>query len=132
MELGECRFYYGGEEMNFAVFSDGACRSTYIESIRLLPISESQVYVYAIEPGANSQWVVVKQTQGKKNHLRVFLRAGEEFLENPPGEFPKELRERILERFPNCPLELALSRRQKGPSRHQTRKALPVPYARRA
>jgi hypothetical protein len=129
MELGECRFYYGGEQMNFVVFSDGACRTTYLETIRLLPITGSQVHAYAIEPGADSQWVVVRQTHGKKMDWRFFLRAGEKFLEHPPGEFPKQLRDKVLERCPNCPFQLALSRPQKGPGRLRPRKEAEVPSA---
>jgi hypothetical protein len=132
MELAESRFYYAGEEMNFLVFSDGACRTTYLETIRLLPIMGSQVHAYRVEPGADSQWVVVRQTNGKKTDWRFFLRAGEEFLEHPPGEFPKGMRDKILERCPNCPFELALSQPQKGPSRLEPRKDAPVPPARRA
>jgi hypothetical protein len=130
MDLGECRFYYAGEEMNFLVFSDGACRTTFLETIRLLPIMASQVHAYAIEPGADSQWVVVRQTNGKKMDWRFFLRAGEKFLEQPPGEFPKGMREKILGCCPNCPFELALSRPQKGPSRLEPPKDAPVPPAR--
>jgi hypothetical protein len=99
MELGECRFYYAGEEMNFVVFSDGACRARFLESIRLLPIAESRVYAYAIEPGANSHWVAVRQTNGNKMVWKFFLRAGEKFPEKRTGEFPKELRDKVLERF---------------------------------
>jgi hypothetical protein len=131
MDLAECRFYYAGEEMNFVVFSEGTCRTIFMESIRLLPIMGSQGYAYAIQPGADSQWVVAVQTNGKKMDLRVFLRSGEKFLEHPPGEFPKELREIILECFPNGPLPLALSRPQKGPRRLRPRKDVPVPCARR-
>jgi hypothetical protein len=99
MELGECRFYYAGEEMNFVVFSDGACRARFLESIRLLPVAENRAYAYAIEPGVNSQWVVVRQTNGNKMGWRFFLRAGEEFPEKRAAEFPKELRDQVRERF---------------------------------
>jgi hypothetical protein len=129
----ECRFYYAGEDMNFVMYSEGTCRTLYIESIRLLPtIMGSQGYAYALEPGADSQWVVVVQTNGKKMDLRVFLRAGQQFQEHSPGELPNELRENILERFPNCPFQLALSRPQKGPSRLRAPKDVPAPSARRA
>jgi hypothetical protein len=116
MDLGECRFYYAGEEMNFLVFSDGACRTTYLETIRLLPILASQVHAYAIEPGADSQWVVVRQTHGKKMDWRFFLRAGVKFLEHPPGEVPKQLRDKVLERCPNCPSSRLSLGRRKGPA----------------
>ena len=132
MDLGEWRFYYAGEEMNFLVFSDGTCRTTYLETIRLLPILGGQVHAYRVEPGADSQWVVVRQTNGKKTDWKFFLRVGEQFQEHPPGEFPKGMREKILERCPNCPFELALSRPQKGPGCLEPGKEAQVPRARRA
>jgi hypothetical protein len=116
--------------MNFVVFSDGACRTTYLDTIRLLPIMGSQVHVYGIEAGADSQWVIVMQTDGKKRDWRLFLRTGEKFVEKPPGEFPIELRDKILERCPNWPFELVLSRSPKGPGRLEPRKDAAVPAAR--
>jgi hypothetical protein len=99
MDLGECRFYYAGEDMNFVIFSDDACRARFLESIRLLPMAESRAYAYAIEPGPNSHWVVVRQTNGEKMNWRLFLRVGEKFLEKRTGEFPKELQDKLRERF---------------------------------
>ena len=130
MNLGEWRFYYVGEEMNFLVFSDGTCRTTYLETIRLLPVLGGQVHAYRVEPGADSHWVVVRQTNGKKTDWRFFLRGGEQFLEHPPGELPKGMRDQILERCPNCPFELALSRPQKGTGCLEPRKEASVPAAR--
>jgi hypothetical protein len=57
MDLNESKFYYAGEDMNFAVFSDCPCRVRYVESIRL-PIDLAPVEIYTIEPAANGQWIV--------------------------------------------------------------------------
>jgi hypothetical protein len=99
MDLAECRFYYAGEDMNFVIFADGACRARFLESIRLLPMAESRAYAYAIEPGANTHWVVVRQTNGEKMNWRLFVRTGEKFSEKRTGEFPKELLDKLRERF---------------------------------
>jgi hypothetical protein len=58
MDLRESKFYCAGAELNFVVFSDHPCRVRYLDSIPL-PMSQS-VSVYAIEPAADSQWVVVE------------------------------------------------------------------------
>jgi len=99
MELRECKFYYAGHEMNFAVFSDDPCRARYLESIPL-PIIQTKVDVYEIEPGANTQWVVVQQKDGDKNHLKLFVKKGEKFLENQTQHLSKELKKKIMQRFP--------------------------------
>ena len=59
--------------MNFAVFSDDPCRISYVESIPI-PLGHTQVELYGIEPGARTQWIVVKQLDGNKATLKVFLR----------------------------------------------------------
>ena len=100
MELSECRFYLAGEEMNFAVYSDGLCRSKYLESIRLLPIGSMKVHVYEIEPGAHSEWVAVTQREGRRSCLKIFVRKGESFVENETGELPQDVKQKIVERFP--------------------------------
>jgi hypothetical protein len=100
MELNQCKFYFAGDILNFVVFSDSPCRARYLERIRLLPISANEVYVYEIEPGAESQWVLVRQSEGTKKRLQLFLRRGERFLEPDPPELPAELREQILRRYP--------------------------------
>jgi len=104
MELRECKFYYGGQEMNFAVFSDGPCRARYLESIPL-PIAQTRVDVYEIEPGAKTQWILVRQKDGDKDNIKLFVKRGEKFLENAAQPLPKELRTKILQRFPKLTTE---------------------------
>ena len=99
MDLRNCKFYYGGEEMNFSVFSDSPCRARYIESIPT-PLTEAQVDVYDIEPGNNSQWVVIQQKEGEERRLKLFIRLGNEFLENPALLIPPDLKQNIVLRFP--------------------------------
>jgi hypothetical protein len=104
MELRDFKFYYGGQEMNFAVFSDDPCRARYLESIPL-PIAQTRVDVYEIEPGAKTQWILVKQKDGDKDNLKLFIRKGEKFLENESQTLPKELKKKILQRFPKLTTE---------------------------
>jgi len=99
MDLRESKFYYAGHDMNFAVFSDHPCRVRYVERIRL-PIGETSVEVYGIEPGANSQWIVVQQRNDGKGSLKFFVRGGEIFRETPFHDLPKHLKEGILQRVP--------------------------------
>ena len=101
MDLRESKFDYAGHDMNFAVFSDHPCRVRYVERIRL-PIGETSVEVYGIEPGANSQWIVVQQRSDGKTSLKFFVRSRdrETFLENESHELPKHLKEHILQRLP--------------------------------
>lgn len=33
MELRDCKFFYGGQEMSFSVFSNDPCRARYLDSI---------------------------------------------------------------------------------------------------
>jgi hypothetical protein len=77
MELQHHKFGYAGKDMNFAVFSDDPCRVSYVESIAI-PIGQTQVQLYGIKPGARTQWIVVKQLDGHKTTLKVFLRQKEE------------------------------------------------------
>jgi hypothetical protein len=104
MELRDCKFYYGGQDMNFAVYSDDLCCARYLGSIPL-PIAQTRVDVYEIEPGANTQWVVVKQRDGDKDNLKLFVRKGERFLENESQQLSKALKEQILQRFPKLTAE---------------------------
>jgi hypothetical protein len=106
MELRDCKFYYGGQEMNFAVFSDDPCRATYLESIPL-PIAQTRVDVYGIEPGAKTQWILVKQKDGDRDNVKLFIRKGEKFLENETQSVPKELKKQILQRFPKLTTEFS-------------------------
>jgi hypothetical protein len=99
MDLRESKFYYAGDDMNFAVFSDYPCRVRYIESIPL-PIGQAPVEVYAIEPGANSQWVMVQQSNDGQSSLKFFLREGEIFRENQSHDLPEHLKEQIWQRVP--------------------------------
>ena len=100
MELQHHRFGYAGKDMNFAVFSDDPCRVSYVESIAI-PIGHTQVQLYGIEPGARTKWIVVKQLDGPKATLKVFLRQNEKFLENQIDDLPQETRSQIMQRFPN-------------------------------
>jgi hypothetical protein len=86
MELQHHKFGYSGSDMNFAVFSDDPCRISYVESIPI-PIGHTQVELYGIEPGARTKWIVVKQLDGHKATLKVFLRQNEKFLENEIDDF---------------------------------------------
>ena len=100
MELQHHKFGYAGNDMNFAVFSDDPCRVSYVESIAI-PIGHTQVELYGIEPGARTKWIVVKQLDGHKATLKVFLRQNEKFLENQIDDLPQETRSQIMQRFPN-------------------------------
>jgi hypothetical protein len=91
--------------MNFAVYSDDACRACYLKSIPL-PIIQAQVDVYAIEPGRNTHWVVVKQKDGEKDCFKLFVKKGNRFIENGFRRLSKELKKNITNRFPKLRLEL--------------------------
>ena len=104
MELQHHKFGYAGRDMNFAVFSDDPCRVSYVESIAI-PIGHTQVQLYGIEPGARTKWIVVKQLDGPKATLKVFLRQNEKFLENQIDDLPQETRSQIMQRFPNLAAE---------------------------
>jgi hypothetical protein len=97
MDLEESRFYYAGQDMNFTIFSDSPCRVKHLESIPL-PMGQNPVDVYAIEPGANSQWVVVQQTEQGKSRLKFFVREGGTFHESHRHHLPQHLRKNILQR----------------------------------
>lgn len=100
MELQHHKFCYSGSDMTFAVFSDDPCRISYVESIPI-PIGHTQVELYGIEPGAKTRWIVVKQFDGHKTTLRVFLRQNEKFLENEIDDLPQATRSQIMQRFPS-------------------------------
>src|SRR5262245_39144611 len=99
MELKECKFYHSGQEMNFALFSDSPCLTRYLQSIRL-PIGPTHVDVYTIEPGAKTQWVVVKHVDGETSALQIFTRDGEAFLENQFERLAGEVQRKLVQRFP--------------------------------
>jgi hypothetical protein len=99
MELQRHKFCHAGSDMNFAVFSDDPCRISYVESIAI-PVGHTQVELYRIEPGDRTKWIVVKQLDGHKATLKVFLRRNEKFLENEIDDLPRETRSQIMQRFP--------------------------------
>ena len=99
MELQQYKFCYAGNGMNFSVFSDSPCRISYLKSVPI-PIGPSQVELYEIEPGARTQWIVVKQVDGYKNTLKVFLRENDKFLENSMDQISRETKKQIMQRFP--------------------------------
>jgi len=102
MDLKENKFYYAGEDMNFTVFSDYPCRARHVESIPL-PITETPVDVYVIEPAANGEWIVVDQRNDGKSSLKFFLRKGEAFREYPSRDLPQPVKLQILQRVPKSP-----------------------------
>lgn len=104
MELQQHRFGYSGNDMNFAVYSDDRCRIKYVESIAV-PMGHIRVELYGIEPGTRTKWVVVRQLDGHKTTLKVFLRQNEKFLENEIDDLPPETRSQIMQRFPNLAAE---------------------------
>jgi hypothetical protein len=108
MDLKESKFYYAGDDMNFAVFSDYPCRVRYVDSIRL-PIDLALVEVYTIEPASNGQWVVVEQKNEGKRSLKFFFREGEAFRENQSHNLPLHLKEQIMQRIPKSPWKSELS-----------------------
>ena len=104
MELQKYKFCYAGSGMNFAVFSDGPCRISYVKSVPI-PVGHTMVELYEIDPGAKTQWVVVKQVDGHKNTLKVFLRQNERFLENSMDQLSSETKKQIMHRFPTLAAE---------------------------
>jgi len=99
MELKDCKFYYGGEGLNFAVFSDDACRTKFLESIHV-SLTQTTIQVYEIEPGTKSQWVVVRQVDGKQDQIKLYVRQGESFFEEDNHDLSRELRTEIEQKFP--------------------------------
>ena len=116
MELQHHKFGYAGKDMNFAVFSDDSCRVSYVESIAI-PIGHTQVQLYGIEPGARTKWIVVKQLDGNKATLKVFLRQNETFSENEIDDLPLETRSQIVQRFPNLAADEKAPSLRKEPSK---------------
>ena len=104
MELQQYKFCYAGSAMNFSVFADAPCRIRYVESIPI-PIGKTQVELYEIEPGARTKWVVVKQVNGYKATLKVFLRRDKKFLENSIVKLSREIKSEIMRRFPKLAAE---------------------------
>ena len=99
MDLRESKFYYAGDDLNFAVFSDHPCQVRYLESIPL-PMGQSPVSVYSIEPVANSQWVVVQEKREEASRLQFFVRSGTTFPEVDSRSLPQSLRTQLQQRIP--------------------------------
>jgi len=99
MELKDCKFYHGVEGLNFAVFSDSACHTKFLESIQL-PLAQTSVEVYGIEPGVKSQWVVVRQVVEKQDSVKLYLRLRGSFFEEDHQDLSGELRTEIEQKFP--------------------------------
>jgi hypothetical protein len=104
MELQQYKFCFAGSAMNFSVFSDCPCRISYVKSVPI-PIGHTRVELYEIEPGAKTQWVMVKQVDGNKNSLKIFLRQNERFLENSMNQLSRETKMQIMQRFPTLEAE---------------------------
>ena len=100
MELRECKFYYGGQEMSFSVFSNDPCRALYLDSISL-PLIQTRVDVYQVDPGPKTRWVLIRQKHENKDSFRLFIRQGDRFVESQEQTLSQELRDEILGRFPN-------------------------------
>ncbi len=99
MELRDCKFFYGGQEMSFSVFSNEPCRVRYFDSITV-PFVQTRVDVYQIEPRPKTRWVLIKQKDGGKDSFRLFVRQGERFVESQEQVLSKELWGEIIGRFP--------------------------------
>jgi hypothetical protein len=99
MDLRESKFYYAGDDLNFAVFSDHPCHVRYLESIPL-PMSQSPVSVYSIEPAVNSRWVVVQEKHEEASRQRLFVRSGATFLEDHSRRLPESVRKQLQQRIP--------------------------------
>ena len=104
MELRECRFYYGGHDMNFAVYSDLPCRAIYVGNISL-PLAQSRVDIYELEPNGKTQWIVIKQRDGDKENLKFFVKKGDKYLESELHHLSKNVLESIVRRFPKLSAE---------------------------
>jgi len=107
MDLGNCKFYHAGEEMNFSIFADSSCRTRYIDSVST-PLTDVKVEVYEIHPGYNTQWLVIQQREAKVQRIRLFVRKGDDFVESCVEQISAELKSRIALRFPILSLALEL------------------------
>jgi hypothetical protein len=98
MDLRACKFFYSGSDLNFSVFSETSCRAKYNASVSL-PLIQTAVEVYEIEPAADCQWVVVEQRDGDKRTQRIFVRQQEEFVETLMRDLPKTLKLKLARRL---------------------------------
>ena len=87
MELREHKFYYGGEDLNFEIFSDTPCRARYCERISIPPLRIG-VDVYEIVPGADTSWVVIKEISGEKRPGGFSVEKENTSLRTNPAGFP--------------------------------------------
>jgi hypothetical protein len=94
MDLTQSTFSYS-EDSSFTVYADYPCHVRYVESIPV-PLGQTPVDVYAIDPAPYSRWVVVQQRKGERNHLMFYVRTGNAFPEQPLGRIPERLRREIL------------------------------------
>ena len=99
MDLKERKFYFSGHELRFVTFSDHPCRVRYLESIPL-PMGQTPVDVYTIEPAADSQWVVVEEKDDQICRLRFFVRRGERFCEDNRQQVSESVRKQLQLRLP--------------------------------
>lgn len=105
MELSTCRFYCG-EEIQFAVFSDAACRACYLEHIPV-PFGSVGVDAYEIKPGTRSRWIVIRQKEGNHSECKWFMRKGSNFVERPRTHIPKKVKAEVFHKFPLLAEELS-------------------------
>lgn len=99
MELRDCKFFYGGQEMSFSVFSHDPCRARYLDSISI-PLIQARVDVYQVEPGPKTRWVLIRQKDEGRDSFRLFVRQGDRFVESREQALSRELRDEIIGRFP--------------------------------
>ena len=97
MKLTECNFYRSDRDITFSVFSDDVCRVHHERSITLQ--LGGDVDVYAVDPGLQSHWIVVRQTEDGKHVLRWFVRKGR-YFEEQRGHVPSAVKAEVGERFP--------------------------------
>ena len=75
MELRNYKFYCSGQDMSFSIFLKDLCRTKYSDNIDI-PFVQLRVDVYEIEPGPQAQWILIKQKDGSKEEMRLFVRKG--------------------------------------------------------
>ncbi|MFN8009648.1 MAG: hypothetical protein U0V70_21960, partial [Terriglobia bacterium] len=62
--------------------------------------------IYELEPNAKTQWVVIKQRDGDKENLKVFVKKGDKHIESELHHLSKGVLENIFRRFPKLVAEL--------------------------
>jgi hypothetical protein len=91
MELAQARFFWSGRELQFAVFSDGVCIARFLKRIPV-PFTHTEVEMYEIEPGENTHWVLVQQTDGERHRINYFAKRGKKFVEESIKTIPAKVR----------------------------------------